>query len=172
VVSTVWVMLSFCIKKNFTFGGGDIRLRAAARVGILRYFDVYGLVCTVGVRHVRMTSRSSGSTHASAGGKTLRLACAIRHKSRLAWRSSKTMRPNFRPAVTGSSIPFTHATSPYANLLSALGGLGHSRVFAGFSPETLMVQGRNGRAFSLRNGGFSPNLEGWPIFPTRFNTLI
>jgi hypothetical protein len=57
-------------------------------------------------------------------------------------------------------------------MLSALGGLGNSRVFAGFLPETLMVRGRNGRAFSLRIGGFSPKLEGWPIFPTRFNALI
>jgi hypothetical protein len=65
----------------------------------------------------------------------------------------------------------SYATSPYANMLSALGGLGNSRVFAGFSPETLMVRGRNGRAFSLRIGGFSPKLEGWPIFPTRFKAL-
>ena len=64
------------------------------------------------------------------------------------------------------------ATSPYANLLSALGRLGNSRAFAGFSPETSMVQGRNGEAFSLRIGGFSPKLEGWSIFPTRFNELI
>ena len=66
----------------------------------------------------------------------------------------------------------SYATSPYANMLSALTGLGNSRVFVGFSPETLMVQERNGRAFSLRFGGFSPKLEGWPIFPTRFNALI
>jgi hypothetical protein len=57
-------------------------------------------------------------------------------------------------------------------MLSALSGLGDSRAFAGFSPETLMVRGRNGRAVSLRIGGFSLKLEGWPIFPTRFNVLI
>ena len=68
--------------------------------------------------------------------------------------------------------PLSYATSPYENTLSALGGLGNSRVFAGFSLETLMVRGRNSRAFSLRIGGFSPKLEGWPIFPTRFNALI
>ncbi|MFN7306053.1 MAG: hypothetical protein ACK5V0_03875, partial [Alphaproteobacteria bacterium] len=66
----------------------------------------------------------------------------------------------------------SYATSPYANMLSALNGLGNSRVFAGFSPETLMVRGRNGRAFSLRIGGFSPKLEGWSIFPTRSYALI
>ncbi len=64
------------------------------------------------------------------------------------------------------------ATSLSANMLLALGGLGKSRVFAGFSPETLMVRGRNGRAFSLRIGGYSPKLEGGVIFPTRFNALI
>jgi hypothetical protein len=57
-------------------------------------------------------------------------------------------------------------------MLSALRGLGISLVFAGFSPETLMVRGWNSQAFSLRIGGFSPKLEGEPIFPTRFNALI
>ena len=68
--------------------------------------------------------------------------------------------------------PLSYSTSPSANMLSALGGLGNSRVFAGSSPETLMVQRRNGRAFSLRIEGFSPKLEGRPIFPARFNALI
>ena len=82
--------------------------------------------------------------------------------------------PPISPGAQRISVPGFHryATSPYVNMLSALGGLGNSRAFAGFSPETLMVQGRNGRAFSLRNGGFSPKLEGWLIFPTRFNALI
>jgi hypothetical protein len=52
-------------------------------------------------------------------------------------------------------------------MLSALVGLGNSRGFAGFSPETVMVQGRNGCAFSLRIGAFSPRLEGWPIFSNK-----
>ena len=41
--------------------------------------------------------------------------------------------------------PLSYATSLSQNMLSALGGLRNSRVFVGFSPETLMVQRRNGR---------------------------
>jgi hypothetical protein len=37
---------------------------------------------------------------------------------------------------------------------------------------TLRVLKRNIPAFSLRNGEFSPKLEGRPIFPTRFKALI
>jgi hypothetical protein len=57
-------------------------------------------------------------------------------------------------------------------MLSALGGLGISRVFAGFSPETLMVLKRNIPAVFLQIALFSPKLEGRPIFPTRFKVLI
>ena len=83
---------------------------------------------------------------------------------------SRTYRATFRDVRFHGS--FSYATSPYANMLSALAEPGNSRVFAGFSAKTLMVQGRNGQAFSLRIEGFSQKLEGWPIFPTRFIVLI
>jgi hypothetical protein len=64
------------------------------------------------------------------------------------------------------------ATSLPQNVLAALGGLGNFPAFAGFSPESLMVRGLNGWAFSLRSRRFSPKLEGGVIFPKEFDVLM
>jgi hypothetical protein len=64
----------------------------------------------------------------------------------------------------------SYATSPYATMLSALGGLGNSRVFA----RVFKYAWRARRAFSAKMGSLAPFLSkagDLGDFPDRYNLL-